>query len=72
MAHKDFPAWKFHRNKPAKIVHTLAEENALGSDWQDSPFLEPAADLSHEPSPVDATEPTDAPKRKGRPPKAAE
>lgn len=32
-----YPTWRYHRTKPAKIVHSPTEEDALGDGWSDSP-----------------------------------
>lgn len=61
----EYPAWRYHRSLPAKIVQTAKEDAALGPDWADTP-----AAFSHEsPEPEPAiTEPTPAPSRRGRGP----
>ena len=41
-----YPTWRYHRDKPACIVRSEAEESALGDGWTDTPaaFGDPAAE----------------------------
>lgn len=32
-----FPKWKYSQVEPARIVHSVEEEEALEGDWRDSP-----------------------------------
>lgn len=32
-----FPAWKYHRQREARIVHSAEELASLGEGWADSP-----------------------------------
>lgn len=34
-----FPKWKYHETKEARLVQDVAEEDALGADWFDTPDL---------------------------------
>lgn len=32
-----FPKWKYHKTEAPKLIHSEAEEMALGSSWKESP-----------------------------------
>jgi hypothetical protein len=53
----EFPKWKYHATKPAKIVHSSTEEAALGGGWVNSPaHVADPAHMSPEPAPAPKTE----------------
>tara|TARA_R100001086_G_scaffold250077_1_gene193284 strand:- start:1687 stop:1923 length:237 start_codon:yes stop_codon:yes gene_type:complete len=45
-----FPTWRYHRTKPACIVHSSEELDALGEGWVDTPakFKEKAKEVKRE------------------------
>lgn len=45
-----YPAWRYHRELPAKIIQDEAEDKALGPDWAKTP----AAFDKLDPPPVEA------------------
>ena len=32
-----YPSWRYHKTEPAQIVYSLEEDNALGTEWADTP-----------------------------------
>jgi hypothetical protein len=72
MADPIYPVWRYHPEKPAVLVHTAEQDETLGDGWGDSTVLGPATDM---PAADGLSEPAgevspDAPKRRGRRPKA--
>lgn len=57
---QEFPKVKYHREEPARLVHSAAEEAGLGPGWLDVPAEYAPVD----PDPAEAVE-EPKPKRKG-------
>lgn len=56
---KHFPSWRYHKDKEAVIIHSEAEEKALGAGWVESP-----ADVDAAPIAVEAEPEQEKPKPK--------
>lgn len=51
-----YPSWRYHRTETARIIKDPTEDEALGSDWSDTPatFLDQPAHVATEPPPPPA------------------
>lgn len=47
----EYPKWKYHFVKEAKIVSSKDAEDALGADWVDSPAHAKAPGMEEAPEP---------------------
>jgi hypothetical protein len=68
MSDQVYPVWRYHPEHPAKLVHGADEDaELLAEGWGDSTVLGPAKDAESDERDDPAP---DAPKRRGRKPKA--
>lgn len=70
MKPESFPSWIYHATEPAYICMTEAEFDALPAEWADHPDRVPKAVVEWTEPVIGVAETAEAPKRRGRPPKA--
>lgn len=70
MKPESFPSWIYHATEPAYVCMTEAEFDALPAEWADHPDRVSKAVVAWTEPVVGVAEAVEAPKRRGRPPKA--